>query len=449
MAASRLKIVIVGGGSNAWAPQLIRDIIITPSLTGRCDFVLLDVIKSRAELVQAFARKLAGELGVKARFTATDRQAAALRGADYIIIAISTGGLDAMKHDLAIPEKFGVFHTVGDTVGPGGWARAIRNFQIFHDLGRDIARLAPQAVVLNYTNPMTCLTDVLCRVCDNPVVGLCHGLFENLQFIKSYYQLESEDQISVQYAGVNHFFWITHCFAGKVDVLADLKRKLGDKGSLSTLLKQVYEDPMGHRSDRELATELFRQTGVLPYLGDRHTCECFSSYITNRQTMKKYKLVRTSIQERKEKFQQRGRELQQHVRDDRLPDFYRKRGRETAADIINAHAHGQAFIDVGNVPNLGQIANLPRGLVVETAVRVDRNGFTPLTFGNLPPQVLGLVQPFGLVFPMTIDACFRGDLKLAVQALRLDPLCLHLTFAQVQTMAQRLLSAHRRFIRCF
>lgn len=422
--------------------------MLKPSLAHRCDFVLLDQIKERSDLVKAFGDKLAGELGVKSRIRSTTHQQRALRGADYIIIAISTGGLQAMKHDLAIPEKFGIYHTVGDTVGPGGWARAIRNFAVFRDLGLAIQRLAPNAIVLNYTNPMVCLTDILSRVSGNPVVGLCHGLFENLEFIKRYYKLQSEDQIAVQYAGVNHFFWITKCMAGNVDVLADLRQKVA-RQSLSDLLREVFDDPMGHRSNRELATELLRQTQVLPYIGDRHTCECFPGYITSSANMKKYKLVRTSIADRISKFKERERNLNRIVRDDKLPDHYHERSRETAADIIEAHADARAFIDVGNVPNIGQISNLPRGLVVETAVRVDRNGFTPVTFGSLPPQVIGLIEPFGRLFPMTVDACFAGDSNMAIQALRLDPLCSHLNFEQVQDMANRLLSAHRHFIDCF
>ena len=160
MTESRLKIVVVGGGSNAWTPTILRDMMLKPSLAHRCDFVLLDQIKERSDLVKAFGDKLAGELGAKSRIRSTTHQQRALRGADYIIIAISTGGLQAMKHDLAIPEKFGIYHTVGDTVGPGGWARAIRNFAVFRDLGSAIQRLAPNAIVLNYTNPMVCLTDI-------------------------------------------------------------------------------------------------------------------------------------------------------------------------------------------------------------------------------------------------------------------------------------------------
>lgn len=123
------------------------------------------------------------------------------------------------------------------------------------------------------------------------------------------------------------------------------------------------------------------------------------------------------------------------------------RSRETAADIISAHVDGHAFIDVGNVPNIGQIPNLPAGVVVETAVRVDRNGFAPIVFGPLPKPVLGFVDPFARTFGAAVDACFAGSREAALMALRMDPVCSHLTAVQVRELGTRLLAAHKPFVR--
>ena len=129
-----------------------------------------------------------------------------------------------------------------------------------------------------------------------------------------------------------------------------------------------------------------------------------------------------------------------------IPNDFKSRGRETAADIIVAHASGRPFIDVGNLPNTGQISNLPAGVVVETAVRVDGNGFAPIAFGPLPEPVLGFVEPYARVFALTLEACLRRDRKLALAALRLDPLCSHLNTRQVNEMGGQLLAAHGKFI---
>ena len=442
---SQKKIVFVGGGSNAWIPNIVKDMFLTESLA-RSEFVLFDINRKASDLNKVFLDKLASRLGVDAKIVSTDNRARALDGADYIIITISTGGLDAMAHDLAIPEQYGIYHTVGDTTGPGGWARLIRNFDVFVSLAEAFNRYAPRAVVLNYTNPMSTLTDVLARLCKAPVIGLCHGLFENLAFIKRFYKVKSEDDIAVKYAGLNHFFWITEARAGKRDVIADLRRRL-KKQSLTDLLSIAYEDPHGHRSNRELATELFRLTSVMPYLGDRHTCECFASYITNRKNMRKYRIVRTSVAERRKGFRARTARLKRMIRG-KIDESFSTRSRETAADIIDAHSEGKTFIDVGNLPNTGQITNLTGGLVVETAVRVDRTGFTPIHFGDLPEMVQGMIEPYAHVFGMGVDACFARDRKLALQALRLDPVCAHLNTDEVNEMGGRLLKAHKRFIKC-
>ncbi len=458
---SRLKIVIVGGGSNAWAPQLVRDMLLKPELAGS-EFVLYDVNRKAAELVKALCDRLVEMFGVKARIAVTDQRARAFRGADYFVITISTGGLDAMAHDLAIPQRYSIFHTVGDTSGPGGWARAIRNFDAFSSLAGDINRHAPGAVVLNYSNPMTVLTDLLARTCRGPVVGLCHGLFENLAFLARLYGIEREEDLAVHYAGLNHFFWITRCRAGDVDVIADLGRRIGrdisrgrgaaeGKGtgqSFTDLLREAHAEDGGFDGHREVATELFRLTGVMPYLGDRHTSEFFPWYVTSAANLKKYRIVRTSIADRRAAWRKRDRRLRRMARG-QIDEPFTRPGRETAANIIGAHATNRPFIDVGNLPNSGQVANLPPGVVVETPVRVDGSGVAPIAFGPLPEPIVGFVEPYARVFNLTLEACLRRDRRMALAALRLDPLCSHLNTEQVNAMGEKLLAAHREFISVF
>jgi alpha-galactosidase len=438
-----MKITLVGGGSFAWTPAIVKDMLMSPALRG-AEFVLYDINRAASDLTKAYLDTAAERMGIQASIVSTDRQAAALDHADYVIITISTGGLEAMRHDLAIPEKFGVYHTVGDTCGPGGWARTIRNFDTFMAMAQAFNRHCPKAMILNYTNPMITLTDVLARVCKGPVIGLCHGLFENLRFIRQFYKLKSEDEISVKYAGINHFFWTTQARARGVDVIADLKSRLKTKG-FSELLREPHMDRLGFKSNREVATELFRQTGVMPYLGDRHTCEWFPRYITSRENMRKHKIERTPISDRVKWRRDAEKLLRNRIAGKGWPDKF-ERTRETAADIIEAHSQGKVFIDVGNLPNIGQISNLPVGAVVETAVRVDRNGFSPIAFGPLPEPVRAVVAPWCHVMTMLVDAIFARDRRQVMQALRLDPVCAGLNDQQVDAMGNQLLKAHQKFI---
>jgi len=429
--------------STAWAPSLVRDMLMSEPLR-QAEVVLYDIDGNAAQLVAEVTARVQEALGTKARVVATDNMAKAFRKADYFIVTIAAGGFTAMAHDIAIPEDYGIYHTVGDTSGSGGWARTLRNFDTFAGLGRAINRYAPGAVVLNYSNPMTTLTRILSSVCEGPVLGLCHGLFENLHFLQKVYGIENDSEISVRYAGLNHFFWITQIRTPSKDLMPDLRRRLAS-GGFTEMKRQAEADPMGFKSWRELATELWRLTGVMPYLGDRHTCEFFPGYITSKPNMRKYKLVRTSVAERREGMRQRKRMLKGFAAKG-VPETFMQRSRETAADIIAAHHTGRPFIDVGNLPNIGQVAGLPSGTVVETAVCVDGNGFSPIAFGPLPPAIQGLVEPCARVFNLTVDACFACDGKLALQALRLDPVCSHLNNREVEEMGRRLIRAHRRFI---
>jgi alpha-galactosidase len=437
------KIVIVGGGSNAWTPNLVKDMLLTEELSC-AQFILYDIDKKASDLTKAFLDKLAKKLKVNCVIKSTDRLSTAFKDADYFIIAISTGGLTSMAHDLAIPEDYGIYHTVGDTSGPGGWARTIRNFSVFIHLAEAINRYAPNAVILNYTNPMVTLTKVLAQKCDGPVVGLCHGLFENIEAIQRLYKVESEEKINLQYAGLNHFFWITEANVDGVDILADIKRRLKRK-KFGDLFPVSSTDIMGFSSGRDVGDELFRLTGFLPYIGDRHTCEYFPWFITNRATMKKYGITRSSITDRKRLFRTRKTDLLKMIKGE-IDSSYFEKSRETAADIISAHAIGKVFIDVGNLPNVGQISNLPKGTVVETAVKIDKNGFTPLAFGDLPEPIFGFIEPWTRVYDLTVQACFQKSKSLALQALRLDPVCSHLATPQVYEMGNRLLKAHKKHI---
>ena len=440
------RIVLVGGGSVNWSPKILKDLLLTETLAGST-FVLYDIDRTASDRIAAFAEKLDGQLNTGARFVSTDNRSSAFEGGDYFVITISTGGLDAMSVDLAIPEEYGIFHTVGDTSGPGGWARTLRNFDVFRTLAQDINRFAPDAMVLNYSNPMGTLTQILSQMCSGPVVGLCHGLFENLRFLTSFFGIEDRAQLSVRYAGLNHFFWITEAQYGDRDLLAELRERTDSEG-FTDWLRDASEDSMGFRSHRELATALFRETGVMPYLGDRHTCEFFPSYITDPAVMDRFRLIRTGIDERREKVQDRRKDLDDMIAG-AIPDRYRKPSRETAANIISAHVAGSPFVDVGNTQNIGQISNLPAGLVVETPVCVDGCGVSPLSFGKLPDAVLPLVEPYSRVFEQTVQACFEGSRERALRALRFDPVCSRLTGAQVWEMGSRLIEAHRSYIPFF
>ncbi|MFH0964982.1 MAG: hypothetical protein V2A58_13360 [Planctomycetota bacterium] len=439
------KIAMVGGGSVNWGPGLVRDILSVDELAS-AEIRLLDLDRKAAELVAEVGRRCARQWGLGVRFTATTDTQRALDGADAVIITISTGGLDAMTHDLGIPEAYAIFQTVGDTVGPGGWARGLRNIPVFVGLAREISRCCPRAAVLNYTNPMGTLTKTLALLTKQPVVGLCHGLFECYHHLMKIFKLDREEEIRARYCGINHFFWILDfTVRGKPGYRA-LARKLAGGKRLDDLLREAYVDEAGHSSPRRLVTsELFETFGYLPYFGDRHTCEFFGRYITgDKQELKKHHLHRTTIAERR-RLRQRARATAERLARGK-GELCRSRSRETAADIAAARWTGREFVDVMNLPNNGQVSNLPAGAVVETPGIASASGFSAVACGEMPSALVAVTMPHVVNQELIVEAGIEGDLGKAFAALVNDPACSHLSVAQVKDMGRKLLEAHRQYL---
>lgn len=440
----RIKLTFVGGGSFQWAPRILKDIMLKDDLRA-IDFYLLDKNIENAGTIKRLGEKMNEELKTNHTFVATQNEEEAFAGCDFVIICISTGGLEAMRHDIGIPEKYGIFQTVGDTVGPGGWSRNMRNVPVFNALADNIERLSHDAVVLNYTNPMACLTKAFYARTKLRAVGLCHGLFENYQVLKDIFGLESEHQLNIRFGGVNHFFWMLDFKVNGQDGYALLREKLGTDKRFVDIINEAHKDEIGFQSNKYLTSELLDTYGYLPYVGDRHTCEFLPNMITGTgEPLNTYQIHRTSIEERYEKLYKRKEEVQQMI-DGRKPVDYR-RTRETAADIVEAVALGKEFIDIVNIPNRGQIPNLPLGGIVETLGVVNSLGFTAVTAGPLPEPIRRMVQPHLENSEIIYEAATTGNFELALEALYNDPTCRHLDFADIRKMANELLAANRALL---
>ncbi len=426
--------------------------MLTEGLEGT-DFRLLDVDLDAARAMAALGKRLAKDWKLKATFKPTSNQKRALEGADFVFITINTGGVEATAKDIRIPEAFGIYATVGDTVGPGGWARALRNFPVFQQLGADVAQLAPEATVLNYSNPMSVLTKVLALEVGEGVVGLCHGVYENFEVLKALFELEGEEELSVNYGGVNHFFWILDFTVRGEPGYEALQRKLGRR-TLAQAVKAAYKPGLAYHPNKLLASELYETFGYLPYVGDRHVSEFLSGYVNgpvakngHTPAMNRYRLERTPSLMRRSSYRRARKQLDRWASG--KEEMPRRRSRETAADILAACALGREFVDVMNVPNQGQVANLPAGSVVETPGVINPIGFTPLAVGPLPEGPLDLVLPHTVNQDRIVEACYAGDLDLALESLANDPTTSHLSYAQVKKLGDRLVRAQRKYLTQF
>ncbi len=434
------KITIVGGGSYVWGPRLLCDLVQTPEFDNS-DVMLLDINLKAAEEMKAALDRICADNDKNFRFIATSNEEEAFKDTDFVIITISTGGLDMMKHDLEIPDKYGIYQTVGDSVGPGGWSRLLRNVPVLVDMARKIEKLSPNAVILNYTNPMAGLTGAICETTDLRTVGLCHGMFGTRWYIARILDVDKED-MAIRYGGVNHFFWIWD-FSVKGE---DGYKLLRDKLNGDSLVKydKASDDPVGFSDkDHLLFAEMYENYGYLNYVADRHTCEYFTPYLTDIEMMKKFKLERSPVERRRKNH---GIKRQFTLDLAAGKEKIMEPSPETAIAIMKAMVTNKTFTDVVNLPNTGQIDNLPRGAVVETMGLVDSNGFAPITMGKMPEIVRGVTEVHCHVQMMALEAAMTGNKKLAFEALMLDPLCAKLAPSEVKKMGQELLTATKEYL---
>ncbi|HUX22931.1 MAG TPA: hypothetical protein VMW69_16965 [Spirochaetia bacterium] len=453
------KIVLVGGGSVSWSPTLINDFLLTPALQD-ARYVIFDIDEAAGLMVTRFGQEVARRMELECTFEFTADRTEALTDADFVVITITTGGLEAMSNDIEIPEEYRIYQTVGDTVGPGGWARGLRNVPVFADLAQEIERLASDAIVLNYTNPMATCTKAISRVSKLRTVGLCHARFELVAFLTRLFGLASEQELTMRAGGINHFFWVYDLTVRGEDGFALLRSKLKEARLSDLIVRDLQDEPAHLHNKGRVASELFEYYGLLPYIGDRHVSEFFSSYLTGSlDRVQQYGLVRTTIDDRRSSAARARRQLESFLAGrmkstdpesgSAIESMLGVRGDEAAADVIGAIVTGEGMIDVMNLPNEGQIANLPMGSVVETMGVADQGGFHPICLGELPDPILDLTTRHVKNQDAIVDAALTGDRDQALWALYHDPQCAHLSLPEVKEMAARLLEANRSHLPAF
>ncbi len=223
------RITIIGGGSYTWGPTFLRDIFATPELVGST-IVLEDISQERVDLVYALGRKMVEDFSLDFYLEKTLSLEESLKGADFVILTITTGRLESMRPDLEIPVRYGIRQSVGDTTGPGGLSRTLRNIPVVAEIGRKVMEICPAALFLNYTNPLTVLTRVLAMQ-GVKVVGLCHEWIGVREHLADLFHT-SPEKIDARIAGVNHLIWVT-------DLYADGKRVWDE---LSIITDQILRD---------------------------------------------------------------------------------------------------------------------------------------------------------------------------------------------------------------
>jgi alpha-galactosidase len=440
------KVVIIGGGSYSWGPTFMRDIFATPELAG-LTLVLQDIVQERVDLVYALGQKMIQDFNLNFHLEKTLSLDDALQNADFVILTITTGRLESMRPDLEIPAKYGIKQSVGDTTGPGGLARALRNIPVVAEIGPKVMEICPNALFLNYTNPMTVLTRVLAMQ-GVKVVGLCHEWIGVREKLAQIFNTKPEN-VTAKIAGVNHLIWVTDLYADGKRVWDDLPA-ITDK-ILNGEIKVDEEDTSIFTDHAKVKSTLFKLYGALPAAGDRHIAEFFPHFINESTNWgADYDLKLTSIEDRQglEAFAKMMIESVLRGETDLAP-FMADISTEAANKIIRAVTCGEMYIGIMNLPNVGQIANLSHNAVVETYGAIDATGAHATTYGDVPLGVQNILQKHVSNQEQTVQAALTGDRNLVLQVLLNDPLSSRLTIAQARQMLEEMLEASKQYLSKF
>jgi alpha-galactosidase len=402
------KVTLVGAGSAVFARQLITDILAIDGLDDG-EFALVDVDGTRLDLARRIAERLVELKGKRWKVVASTDRREVLAGSGYVINSIEVAGLANVRFDYDIPLRYGVDQCIGDTIGPGGIFKALRTGPAWLEVVSDVARLAPNAVVINYTNPMSILVLAALRTVDLPVVGLCHSVQGTSRQLAGYLGIPYPE-MEWECAGINHNAWFTKLERGGEDLYPELRQRAKDPA--------VYEqDPVRFEVMLHLGAFVTESSGhfseYVPYFRKRP--DLLQKYTRAGYLGESGFYANNWPRWRRENDES----IEAMLRGERPVPL--ERSLEYGADIVEAIECGRKATVYGNVRNDGLIDNLPDGCV-EVACEVDRSGLHPVHLGALPEQLAALNRAHMAVHELVAEALLERDRAKAKYALMLDPL---------------------------
>ena len=429
MQQQEIKIAYIGGGSRGWAWNLMSDLAVEPDLCGTVK--LYDIDMEAAKHNEIIGNRLKGREDVKGNFTyeAVSTLKDALTGCDFVVLSILPGTFDEMESDVHAPEKYGIYQSVGDTVGPGGIIRALRTLPYYIEFAEAIKEYCPEAWVINYTNPMTMCVQMMYKVFPEiKCFGCCHEVFGTQKVIAAMVQKEmgvekvDRHEIKVNVQGINHFTWLNEISYKGIDLMpmyAKYAKEYAETGFTDGKDDNWMNNSFS--SANMVKFDLFNRYGVAAAAGDRHLAEfCPPWYLKNPESVKSWKFGLTTVAYRKEQLKER------LAKSARLVSGEEKMALSTSGEEgvmqMKALKGMTTLITNVNIPNYGQIPNLPLGSVVETNAVFSHNSVKPVFAGAIDPAVQALILPHCQNQRMTVEAVATKDLKLAYLAFCNDPL---------------------------
>ncbi len=429
--AEGVKIAYIGGGSRGWAWNLMSDLVNCDDMSG--DVYLYDIDFEAAQHNEIIGNLYNNCEGAKSvwNYHAAKTPEEALTGADFVVISILPGTFDEMESDVHAPEKYGIYQAVGDTSGPGGIVRAMRTVPMYEEIANYIKQYCPQAWVINYTNPMTLCVKTLYRVFPEiKAFGCCHEVFGTQKVLVT--ALEevcgitgvSREEIEVNPVSVNHFTWLTKAQYKNMDlfpVYAEFVARYKDTGYTKNLDNNWMNNSFA--TNQRVKFDLFDRYGYIAAAGDRHLAEfCDGNwYLKDPQTVRDWGFGLTTVDHRKKDLKER-QEKSRKLREGEMAVEMALSGEEGVSQMRAILGLREPLVTNVNIPNRGQIRNLPMGAVVETNAVFRSGSVTPVMAGEIPTEIHPLVARICTAQDMLHKALANRDLGMLFNAFAADPL---------------------------
>ncbi len=429
-----VKVTLLGAGSGFTQP-LFTDILNIEGLD-RGTFGMVDIDEKRLDVNVKLMRRIL-ELMDKPKWkidASTDRRKV-LKGTDYLISTIEVSGVQCVRHDNDIPLKYGIDQCIGDTIGPGGIMKLLRTLPPFLEILDDAKRYCPGALIINYTNPMSMMTLGGIRSTHHPLIGLCHSVQGTSRYLADLAGVPYEEMVW-RCGGINHMSWFT---------------ELTHRGhDLYPVLRAAAEDKVTYEQDI-VRFEVMKEFGYFVTESSGHFSEYVPYFRKRKDLLGEY--CRRGYRGGSSFYAdnwpgwRRGTDAIRRKMAAGKEEIKLTRGHEYAADIIEAHRFDRPTVVHGSVLNTGLIPNLPQAGVVEVPVLVDKQGFSPTYFGDLPEQCAALCRAHMAVYELGVQGVLGKDREAVVRAMMLDPLSAAVcSLAEIRSMAEELFKAERKYI---
>ncbi len=434
------KIAFIGAGSFGFTRSLVRDILSFPALADS-EIALMDLDEERLAYIKRAVDRIVEAGNYPAKVTVTTDRAEALKGADGVLCTILQGGVEVFRHDVEIPKKYGVDINIGDTRGPAGIFRALRTIPVLVDIAKDIERYCPDAIFLNYTNPMAMLIRAVQAETKVQVSGLCHSVQGTAGMLANWIGAPM-DEITYTCAGINHQAWY-------------LEFKWNGKDAYP-LIREAIETRPEIRNAEQVRNEMFLHLGYYVTESSGHNSEYVAWFRKRPDLIEKYCTHGTNWNPGEyayivKEYEKREDTWRQDIENQLKEEPSLERGHEYAAYIFNAtFGDGTYFVYNGNTRNFNLIDNLPYGACVEVPVLASRGKLSPMHVGPLPPQLAILNQISSRCEEMAVEGCLAGDPQMIFHAIAYDPLTSAvLSLAEIKQMVDEMFEANKDWLPTF